>query len=79
MEYSGAPDGLSAYIEREMGRALLVSDAFFPFPDNVELAHAHGIRAVVQPGGSIRDKSVIQKCDELGMAMMFTGVRHFRH
>jgi phosphoribosylaminoimidazolecarboxamide formyltransferase/IMP cyclohydrolase len=62
-----------------MANAVLVSDAFFPFADNVELAGKHGIRIIVQPGGSIRDKEVIQKCNELGIAMMFTGTRHFRH
>ena len=59
--------------------AILASDAFFPFPDNVELAAEHGIKAIVQPGGSIKDDLVIQKADELGIAMVFTGKRHFFH
>jgi phosphoribosylaminoimidazolecarboxamide formyltransferase/IMP cyclohydrolase len=59
--------------------AVAASDAFFPFEDNVELAHRHGITALIQPGGSVRDKEVIEKCDELGLAMVFTGIRHFRH
>lgn len=59
--------------------AVLVSDAFFPFPDNVELAHEKGISFIVQPGGSIKDKDVINACDELGTSMIFTGRRHFRH
>jgi len=59
--------------------AVLASDAFFPFPDCVEIAGAAGIRAVVQPGGSIKDADSIRACDELGMAMVLTGVRHFKH
>jgi phosphoribosylaminoimidazolecarboxamide formyltransferase/IMP cyclohydrolase len=57
----------------------LVSDAFFPFPDSVETAHAAGITAIVQPGGSKKDPDVIARANELGIAMMFTGTRHFRH
>ena len=59
--------------------AVMASDAFFPFPDCVEIAGAAGIRAVVQPGGSIKDADSIRACDELGMAMVLTGVRHFKH
>ncbi len=55
------------------------SDAFFPFHDNIEAAHQAGIKYIVQPGGSIRDPEVIAKADELGVAMIFTGTRHFRH
>ena len=58
---------------------VLCSDAFFPFPDNVEAAHAFGIQYIVQPGGSVRDDLSVQKCDELGIAMAATGMRHFRH
>ncbi len=58
---------------------VLASDAFFPFPDGVEEAAKAGVVAVIQPGGSIRDKEVIEACDRLGLAMVFTGVRHFRH
>ena len=58
---------------------VLASDAFFPFPDNVELAAAAGITAIVQPGGSIRDEAVIAAANAAGIAMLFTGVRHFRH
>jgi phosphoribosylaminoimidazolecarboxamide formyltransferase/IMP cyclohydrolase len=57
----------------------LASDAFFPFPDGLEAAVAAGARAVVQPGGSLRDAEVIAAADRLGAAMVFTGVRHFRH
>ena len=55
------------------------SDAFFPFPDGVEEAARHGATAVIQPGGSVRDAAVIEAADRLGLAMVFTGVRHFRH
>jgi len=58
---------------------VLASDAFFPFPDNIELAAEAGITAVVQPGGSIRDDEVIAEANKHGLAMVFTGVRHFRH
>ncbi len=55
------------------------SDAFFPFRDNVDTLAQYGIKAIIQPGGSIRDEEVIQACDEHGIAMVFTGHRHFRH
>jgi phosphoribosylaminoimidazolecarboxamide formyltransferase/IMP cyclohydrolase len=59
--------------------SVLASDAFFPFPDNIELAAEAGISAIVQPGGSIRDEEVIAAADHHNLAMVFTGVRHFRH
>lgn len=59
--------------------AVMASDAFFPFPDCVEIAHQHGIRAVIQPGGSIKDQDSIDVCDRHNMAMVFTGMRHFKH
>ncbi len=59
--------------------AILASDAFFPFDDCVEEAHKAGITAIVQPGGSLRDEDSIKKCNEYGIAMIFTGMRHFRH
>ena len=59
--------------------AVLASDAFFPFPDGVEIAGAAGIRAIIQPGGSVNDESVIKTADSYNIAMVFTGVRHFRH
>ncbi len=58
---------------------VLASDAFFPFPDGVEEAAKHGITAVIQPGGSVHDDDVIAAANRLGLAMVFTGVRHFRH
>jgi phosphoribosylaminoimidazolecarboxamide formyltransferase / IMP cyclohydrolase len=57
----------------------LASDAFFPFPDGLELAAQHGVSAVAQPGGSVKDDEVILAADRAGIAMVFTGVRHFRH
>ena len=59
--------------------AVMASDAFFPFPDCVEIAHAAGITAVIQPGGSVNDKLSVQYCDEQDMCMVKTGVRHFKH
>ncbi|HEY3836226.1 MAG TPA: bifunctional phosphoribosylaminoimidazolecarboxamide formyltransferase/IMP cyclohydrolase, partial [Bryobacteraceae bacterium] len=55
------------------------SDAFFPFPDGIEELAKNGAVAVIQPGGSVRDKEVIEAVDRLGLAMVFTGIRHFRH
>ena len=57
----------------------MASDAFFPFPDCVELANGVGIKAVIQPGGSIKDKESIAYCNAQGMAMVTTGIRHFKH
>lgn len=65
--------------EKQISGAVLASDAFFPFSDNVKLANSKGINAVVQPGGSKRDQDSIDYCNENGMAMCFTGIRHFKH
>ena len=59
--------------------SVLASDAFFPFRDGIDEAAKHGITAVIQPGGSMRDAEVIAAADEHGLAMVFTGVRHFKH
>jgi phosphoribosylaminoimidazolecarboxamide formyltransferase/IMP cyclohydrolase len=59
--------------------AVMASDAFFPFRDGIDEAARHGIVAVIQPGGSVRDEEVIAAADEHEMAMVFTGVRHFKH
>ena len=59
--------------------AVMASDAFFPFADSVEIAASAGIKAVIQPGGSIRDKDSIEYCNENDVAMVFTGIRHFKH
>jgi phosphoribosylaminoimidazolecarboxamide formyltransferase/IMP cyclohydrolase len=64
--------------ERAQGSAL-ASDAFFPFPDGVEAAIAGGVRAILQPGGSVRDAEVVAACESRGVPMLFSGLRHFRH
>lgn len=63
----------------DLNGSVMASDAFFPFSDCVEIGYEAGIRAVVQPGGSIRDHDSIEKCDEYGIPMVVTGIRHFRH
>ncbi|MBS0011661.1 MAG: bifunctional phosphoribosylaminoimidazolecarboxamide formyltransferase/IMP cyclohydrolase [Bacteroidales bacterium] len=63
----------------DLSGAVMASDAFFPFADSVEIAYKEGIMAVIQPGGSVRDKESIDFCDDKGMAMVFTGTRHFKH
>jgi phosphoribosylaminoimidazolecarboxamide formyltransferase/IMP cyclohydrolase len=78
-------DALKQAIEKAKGfgfdlkGAVLASDAFFPFPDCVEIADKEGITAVIQPGGSIRDQESIDYCDQHNMAMVVTGTRHFKH
>ena len=59
--------------------ATMASDAFFPFADNVDLAHQHGIECIIQPGGSKRDPEVIARANELNISMAFTKIRHFLH
>jgi phosphoribosylaminoimidazolecarboxamide formyltransferase/IMP cyclohydrolase len=68
-----------AFVEKEIGLCVMASDAFFPFDDNVVAAHEGGIRHILQPGGSLRDADVIATADRLGVSMVFTGTRHFRH
>lgn len=63
----------------QIEEAVLISDAFFPFRDSIEAANEFGVKFIVQPGGSIRDQEVVQACDEFGIAMLFTGRRHFKH
>jgi phosphoribosylaminoimidazolecarboxamide formyltransferase/IMP cyclohydrolase len=63
----------------DLNGAVMASDAFFPFPDCVEIADGAGIKAVIQPGGSIKDEDSIKYCDDHGMSMIFTGNRHFKH
>ncbi len=58
---------------------VMASDAFFPFRDGIDTAAEYGISAIIQPGGSMRDDDVIQAANEHGLAMVFTGMRHFRH
>lgn len=63
----------------DLSEAVMASDAFFPFPDCVEIAQKEGIEAVIQPGGSIKDQNSVDFCNENGVAMVMTGVRHFKH
>ena len=78
-------DSLKQAIEKaknfgfDLQNAVMASDAFFPFPDCVEIAHLAGIQAVIQPGGSIKDADSIAYCDANNVAMVFTGIRHFKH
>ncbi|REJ85307.1 MAG: bifunctional phosphoribosylaminoimidazolecarboxamide formyltransferase/IMP cyclohydrolase PurH [Bacteroidetes bacterium] len=78
-------DALNQAIEKakkfgfDLKGAVMASDAFFPFPDCVEIAHSAGIRAVIQPGGSVKDQESVDYCDRNGMTMVMTGIRHFRH
>ena len=67
------------HFEFDLEGAVMASDAFFPFADSVEIAYEAGVRAVVQPGGSVRDQDSIDFCDAHGVAMVFTGIRHFKH
>ncbi|MCG8475415.1 MAG: bifunctional phosphoribosylaminoimidazolecarboxamide formyltransferase/IMP cyclohydrolase [Cytophagales bacterium] len=78
-------DALKQAIEKakafgfDLKGSVMASDAFFPFADCVEIAHQEGVQAAIQPGGSVRDQDSIDFCDEHGMAMVFTGTRHFKH
>jgi len=78
-------DALKQAIEKaksfgfDLQGSVLASDAFFPFADSVEIAHKAGITAIVQPGGSVRDQESIDYCSSNGVAMVFTGIRHFKH
>jgi phosphoribosylaminoimidazolecarboxamide formyltransferase/IMP cyclohydrolase len=78
-------DALKHAIEKARGfgfdlqGAVLASDAYFPFADSVEFAHKAGITAIIQPGGSVRDQESIDYCNRNGLAMVFTGIRHFKH
>ena len=78
-------DALKQAIEKahlfgfDLKGSVMASDAFFPFSDSVEIAYNAGITAIVQPGGSVRDKDSISFCDLNGIAMVFTGIRHFKH
>ena len=75
---AAAESGSGPWTDGEAAR-VLASDAFFPFPDVVEAAASAGVKAIIQPGGSINDKASIEACDRLGLAMVFTGTRHFKH
>jgi phosphoribosylaminoimidazolecarboxamide formyltransferase/IMP cyclohydrolase len=78
-------DALEQAIEKarrfgfDLNGAVMASDAFFPFPDCVEIAGNAGIKAVIQPGGSKKDQESIDYCNQHDISMVFTGIRHFRH
>ncbi|MDR0844841.1 MAG: bifunctional phosphoribosylaminoimidazolecarboxamide formyltransferase/IMP cyclohydrolase PurH, partial [Tannerella sp.] len=78
-------DALKQAIEKahsfqfDLNGAVMASDAFFPFPDCVEIADKAGITAVIQPGGSINDKLSVEYCNTHGISMVKTGIRHFKH
>ncbi|MBL4818549.1 MAG: bifunctional phosphoribosylaminoimidazolecarboxamide formyltransferase/IMP cyclohydrolase [Deltaproteobacteria bacterium] len=78
-EYQGHPSEQDAYIQHHLSRAVLISEAFFPFSDSIDVCHEAGIKTIVQPGGSMRDKQVIEACNQHGISMMFVGNRHFKH
>ena len=63
----------------DLNGSVMASDAFFPFADCVEIAHNEGIDTVIQPGGSVRDNETIEYCNNNGVKMVFTGIRHFKH
>ena len=72
-------DEVCERLGQEAGGYACASDAFFPFRDNVDTLAAHGVTAIIQPGGSVRDEESIDACNEHGIAMVFTGSRHFGH
>jgi phosphoribosylaminoimidazolecarboxamide formyltransferase/IMP cyclohydrolase len=71
--------GKAKAFEFDLTDSVMSSDAFFPFPDCVEIAFNEGIKTVIQPGGSIKDDASVQYCNQQKMVMYFTGVRHFKH
>ncbi len=75
----GKSDGFEEYWQEEVARMVLVSDGFFPFDDTAREAASFGIKYIIQPGGSVRDEDTIKTSNELGVAMAFTGLRHFNH
>lgn len=77
--YVNRVDAAKYALDHARGAKVLASDAFFPFSDTVETAAAQGITAIIQPGGSLKDQDSIDACDRLGVTMVFTGMRHFRH
>ena len=80
-KYSGKLDAClyEQFEKNVLGQCVLVSGAFFPFDDNIELAHKHDINYIVQPGGSKKDNEVIDKCNQYRISMVFIGLRHFKH
>ncbi|MCL2219817.1 MAG: bifunctional phosphoribosylaminoimidazolecarboxamide formyltransferase/IMP cyclohydrolase [Chitinispirillia bacterium] len=79
MDYGKRSEPVPQGTPPEFAELVMASDAFFPFADTIDEANAAGIRYIVQPGGSKRDSEVVEACDKYGIAMVFTGMRHFRH
>jgi phosphoribosylaminoimidazolecarboxamide formyltransferase/IMP cyclohydrolase len=75
----GMTGDFEVYVAEQMAEAMLASDAMFPFDDTIRAAGALGIRYILQPGGGRNDEACIAACDELGIAMALTGMRHFLH
>ena len=67
------------FLPEKISNSVAASDAFFPFPDGVEQLIEAGVKAIIQPGGSLKDKKVIEVANNAGIVMAFTGVRHFKH
>ena len=67
------------FVPEKILNSVAASDAFFPFPDGIEKLAESGVKAIIQPGGSINDKEIIKAANKAGIAMAFTGTRHFRH
>ena len=67
------------FVPEKIINSVAASDAFFPFPDAIEELARVGVKAIIQPGGSLNDKKVIQVADKFGITMVFSGIRHFRH
>jgi phosphoribosylaminoimidazolecarboxamide formyltransferase/IMP cyclohydrolase len=73
------PRAQSVLNKKDLSDCILISDAFFPFKDSVDVAAEAGVKYIVQPGGSIKDSTIIAACNEHKISMAFTGYRHFRH
>jgi len=67
------------FVPEKINNSVAASDAFFPFADGIKELIKFGVKAIIQPGGSINDKKVIKEANKAGIAMMFTGTRHFKH
>jgi phosphoribosylaminoimidazolecarboxamide formyltransferase / IMP cyclohydrolase len=78
-ETAGSPGNAADYEREVLASCVLVSDAFFPFPDNIDAAAEAGIRYIVEPGGSVKDAEVVEACNRHGIAMVLTRMRHFLH
>ena len=71
--------GMEEYYKQILSECVLASDAFFPFPDSITCSAKAGIRYIISPGGSIRDREIIAEANKRGVSLVFTGMRHFNH